>query len=240
MSAPVEPGKTRRREYLVLAALVLLGLAVALGTVGVVVIADGVGAPETVPMTWQQTSSSEVSTTASVTSTDVAPVSSGSSSTTAPSTTTTIYTHPIAEPARIVIPAIRVDAEIIPVGLLENGAMEVPPFGLAGWYKLGPAPGASGPAVIVAHVDSKKGPDVFYHLKDLDPGDEIMVYGEDGDVAVFVMDSKEEELKTELPIERIWNNTKEPVIRLITCTGEFNRKTGHYLSNLIVYGHLVR
>lgn len=164
--------------------------------------------------------------------------SASSSSSSSTTTSTTIYVHPIPSPARIVIPAIAVDATVIEVGIQDNGNMEVPPFGLAGWYKLGPAPGASGPSVIVAHVDSKKGPDVFYHLKKLEPGDEISVYDENGDVATFVVDSKEQQLKSELPTERIWNDTWEPVIRLITCGGDFDRSSGHYLSNVLVYGHL--
>jgi sortase (surface protein transpeptidase) len=117
--------------------------------------------------------------------------------------------------------------------------MDVPPFGLAGWYRLGPAPGANGPAVIVAHVDTKKGPDVFYHLKDLKPGDEILVYDESGDAARFVVDSSELVLKSDLPTARIWVDSWQPLIRLITCGGKFDRSTGHYLSNTIVYGHLV-
>jgi hypothetical protein len=71
-------------------------------------------------------------------------------------------------------------------------------------------------------------------------GDEILVYGEDGDVATFAVDSTEQQLKTELPVERIWNDTWEPVIRLITCAGEFDRSSGRYLSNIILYGHLVK
>lgn len=116
----------------------------------------------------------------------------------------------------------------------------MPPFGLAGWYRLGPAPGAGGPAVLVAHVDSTKGPDVFYRLKDLTPGDEILVYGENGGLATFVMDTKEQQLKSELPVERIWNDTWEPVIRLITCGGDFDRASRHYLSNVVIYGHLAK
>jgi sortase (surface protein transpeptidase) len=174
------------------------------------------------------------------TATAVAPTALSTTSTAPSTSTTTIYTHEIPDPIRIVIPAIEVDAEVISVGLLENGDMDVPPFGLAGWYNLGPAPGAKGPAVIVAHVDTKKGPDVFYHLKELEPDDEILVYGEDGDVATFVVESKEQQLKSELPTDRIWDDTWEPVIRLITCGGEFDRHWGHYLSNVIVYGHLVK
>jgi sortase (surface protein transpeptidase) len=105
---------------------------------------------------------------------------------------------------------------------------------------VGPAPGAPGPAVIVGHFDTKKGPDVFYRLRNLTKGDEVLVYDTNGDVATFVVDSLELVLKAELPTERIWRNTPEPVIRLITCGGEFDRSTGHYLSNTIVYGHLAQ
>ena len=138
-------------------------------------------------------------------STTAAPTTSStyadqSSTTTAtPSTTTTIYTHAIEDPARIVIPSIKADAPIVKVGPQNDGNMEVPPFGLAGWFHVGPAPGAPGPAVIVAHVDSKKGPDVFYGLKKLKPGDEILVYDKSGAVATFTVDSSEQVLKSELP-----------------------------------------
>ena len=158
--------------------------------------------------------------------------------TTAPSTTTAPYAKPIADPARIVIPAIGVDSKVIRVGLLPDGSMETPPFGLAGWYELGAVPGAIGPAVIVAHVDTKKGPDVFFELHDLKAGDRVEVYGSDGEAAVFVVDSQEMVLKSELPTERIWNQTDQAVLRLITCGGEFDAASGHYLSNTIVYAHL--
>jgi sortase (surface protein transpeptidase) len=184
----------------------------------------------TLPPTTATTAVALTSTTAAASTTSTAPST----------TTTTIYLHAIADPARIVIPAIKVDAKVIQVGLLDNGDMQVPSFGLAGWYKLGPAPGAGGPAVIVAHVDSKKGPDVFYRLKELEPGDEVTVYGKDGDTATFAVDSREQQPKKELPADRIWNDTWEPVIRLITCGGDFDRDWGHYLANVIVYGHLVK
>lgn len=158
----------------------------------------------------------------------------------APTTTTTSVppTHPIADPVRVVIPVIGVNATLIPVGLLGDGAMETPSFGLAGWYKLGPVPGATGPAVVVAHVDTKSGPDVFYRLRELLPGDRVEVHGADGEVAVFVVESQEEVLKKELPTERIWNQTDQALLRLITCGGEFDPASGHYLSNTIVYAHL--
>jgi sortase (surface protein transpeptidase) len=183
--------------------------------------------------------STVASSTLSTTSTTIAPVTTSSLAPVS-STSSTVFTHAIDDPARVVIPAINADALIVYVGVLNDGNMDVPPFGLAAWFHVGPAPGAPGPAVIIGHVDSKKGPDVFYRLKDLKPGDEILVYGKSGDVATFVVDSSESILKSELPTDRIWNDTLEPVIRLITCGGEFDRSTGHYLSNTIVYGHLAK
>jgi sortase (surface protein transpeptidase) len=186
-------------------------------------------------------STTSVSAPPSSSTTSTSEVPPSTSATTAVSTTTvTIYTHAISRPVRVVIPSVDIDAALIEVGLREEGVAEVPPFGKAAWYELGPAPGANGPAVLLGHVDSKKGPDVFYRLKDVVRGDTVLVYGEDGDVATFNVDAKEQVLKTDLPAGRIWNGSQQPLIRLITCGGEFDRSTGHYLSNLIVYGHLVR
>ena len=141
----------------------------------------------------------------------------------------------VGDPVRVVIPAIDVDAQVVDVGLLADGAMEVPDFGLAGWYELGPRPGEPGPAVIAAHVDSRDGPDVFFRLDELEAGDEIRAIDADGNTARFVVSSAELVDKNALPVDRIWNEVDEPALRLITCGGEFDRQAGSYRSNTIVY-----
>lgn len=141
----------------------------------------------------------------------------------------------VAEPTSIEIPAIGVKAQIVPVGLNADRSMEVPDFGLAGWYTKGPRPGEPGPAVVVAHVDSKAGPDVFYRLRDLERGHRITVRRSDGTSQVWVMKSAEQTPKDKLPIERIWNPTPQAALRLVTCGGEFNTATRHYEDNVIVY-----
>jgi sortase (surface protein transpeptidase) len=138
-------------------------------------------------------------------------------------------------PQRVTIPAIGVDARLVPVGLKPDGAMQTPDFGIAGWYDRGPKPGQPGPAVVLAHVDSKaNGPDVFYRLRELKPGDRVSV-GYPDRVRTFAVTGKEEAAKTNLPAARIWNATTSPVLRLITCGGAFDRKAGSYLDNIIVY-----
>ncbi len=158
-------------------------------------------------------------------------------STAATTTPSTVDSTPVAhgDPVRVTVPAIGVDAAIEPVALLPDGAMETPEFGLAGWYSPGPKPGEPGPSVVVAHVDSKaNGPDVFYRLRELAPGDQVTVHYRDT-ATTFVVTGKEQAAKTALPTDRIWNGATTPVLRLITCGGAFDRAAGRYLDNVIVY-----
>jgi LPXTG-site transpeptidase (sortase) family protein len=141
----------------------------------------------------------------------------------------------LGAPERITIPAIGVDAPVVPVGLEPGGAMRTPEFGHAGWYDRGPKPGEPGPAVVVAHVDSKEhGPDVFHRLRELHRGDQVTVHYP-GTARTFAVTGKEQIAKARLPADRIWNGAGTPVLRLITCGGPFDRKAGSYLDNVIVY-----
>jgi sortase (surface protein transpeptidase) len=141
----------------------------------------------------------------------------------------------VGRPVSIAIPAAGVEARVVPVGLRPDRTMEVPAVDLAGWYEVGPRPGEAGPAVIVGHVDSRSGPAVFFRLGELRRGDRIVV-GQAGGVArSFVVSRVERSAKEALPVERIWNRTRQPVLRLITCGGSFDRSSGHYRDNVIVY-----
>lgn len=141
----------------------------------------------------------------------------------------------VGQPARVRIPAIDVDADLVSLGLNDDGSMETPDFGLGGWYDPGPMPGDPGPAVIAAHVDSRDGPDVFFRLKELTKGDEIVVEHAAGGTTTFVVGEAEQQDKDALPVDRIWNDTDDVVLRLITCGGDFNRERRSYESNVIVY-----
>ena len=139
-------------------------------------------------------------------------------------------------PATITIPAIGVEAPIVGVGLQADGAMEVPEPDQVGWYKLGPRPGEGGPAVLVGHVRYRRtGPAVFYRLGELRPGDEILVGQRGGATTRFLVGRLERHPKTALPTGRIWTGATRPLLRLITCGGSVDRRTGHYRENLIVY-----
>jgi sortase (surface protein transpeptidase) len=141
-----------------------------------------------------------------------------------------------ARPVRLEIPAIGVDAPLIPLGLNADRSLEVPTdYGDAGWWTGGPRPGERGPAVIAGHVDSKTGPAVFYRIGDLEPGAAIAVVRRDGTRARFTVVGSERYPKADFPTARVYGRTRGATLRLITCSGVFDRASGHYLDNTVVY-----
>jgi len=150
-------------------------------------------------------------------------------------------TLPKSEPTRIRIPKIKVDAPVEALGLDKNGWLEVPSLkrpNLTGWYRLGPPPGQLGPAVIVGHVNSKAGPAVFARLRTLAKGDTVEVKRKDGRVAVFRVDEVQRVDKRRFPTARVYGNLSHAGLRLITCGGAFDPKSGSYDDNIIVYASL--
>jgi sortase (surface protein transpeptidase) len=144
-----------------------------------------------------------------------------------------------SEPIGIRIPKIGVEAKTLSLGLDNNGMVAVPPLDQAqhaSWFNLGPSPGETGPAVIVGHVDSAKmGPAVFYRLGSLRRGDSISVNRKDGSTVTFVVDAVTSVPKKEFPTDLVYNDTPLPTLRVITCGGKFDRKTGSYPNNIIVF-----
>lgn len=140
------------------------------------------------------------------------------------------------EPVEVWLPSIGVRSILVPLGLADDGTMEVPgDFGTAGWLTAAPVPGARGPAVIAGHVDSTAGPAVFFRLRDLDAGEPVEVRQRDGDVVRFTVRSRRTFAKNRFPTEEVYGPTVGPVLRLITCDGDIDPSTGHYTDNLVVF-----
>ena len=141
-----------------------------------------------------------------------------------------------ADPVRIRIPAIGVDAPVDPLTVDGNGVLPPPSTDdRTGWWRAGPEPGERGPAVIVGHVDSYQGPAVFLHLIDLSTGDQIVIDRADGTKATFVTQRVERHAKDAFPTQAVYRGTPDPQLRLITCGGQFDDKDRRYLDNVIVY-----
>jgi sortase (surface protein transpeptidase) len=144
-----------------------------------------------------------------------------------------------ALPVAVRIPAIGVDSPLVPLALDATGAL-VPPVdtGTAGWFAEGTVPGAVGPAVIAGHVDSRRGPGVFFGLRRLAPGDAVLVDRADGSTASFTVTAVDRYPKDAFPTARVYAPTSRPELRLITCGGAFDRSQRSYEEDLVVAARL--
>ena len=163
--------------------------------------------------------------------------------------------HPVARPARpapsprplpdsrataLAIPYLDVDAPVMPLHLGHDRRMSAPPDDdpkRVGWYADGPSPGEQGTAVAVGHLDTMTGPAVFAGLDELRPGRLIEVRRADGRTAVYAVDAVKTYEKAHFPDREVYGARGRPELRLITCGGSYDRRTG-YAGNTVVFAHL--
>jgi hypothetical protein len=79
---------------------------------------------------------------------------------------------------------------------------------------------------------------VFFRLRELAAGDRIVITRDDGSRVTFVVDRLERHAKTRFPTDEVYLSTLEPTLRLVTCGGPFDRGSGHYQDNLVVFAEL--
>ena len=141
---------------------------------------------------------------------------------------------PTAPPATILIPSLDVHRPVEQVGVDRSGTMYTPQnLWNAGWYQGGPVPGAPGDAVIEGHAGYPKAPLLFAGLRQLHPGDRIIVVLADGSRRLFLVDSL-----TIWPARTGPPGMGEPYgparLTLITCTGPFDDHYKTYADRLAV------
>ncbi len=157
----------------------------------------------------------------------------------APSTTSV---PPIARsvPVSLQVPTIGVSTSLSALGLNATGTVQVPTNDeQPGWYELGPTPGQTGSSVILGHVDTFKGPGVFFRLRTLEAGDQVDVTLADGTVVRFAVSTVAQYTKAQFPDQEVYASHGFSGLQLVTCGGTFDSQTGHYLSNIVVYTTLV-
>ncbi len=144
-------------------------------------------------------------------------------------------------PVRLVIPAIHVDASIIPMGIEKDGSMEVPDSIIkVGWYKFGTLPGNDGAAVLAGHVDGKNGePGVFADLGKLQAGDSISIEDEFGNINAFTVRQHKNYDPSADTLE-IFDNQNGAHLNLITCEGVWDQKLQTYNKRLVIFADSVK
>lgn len=145
------------------------------------------------------------------------------------------YTLP--ENARLLIPAIEVDAPVRAFGVDEFGRMEAPDRPEeVGWFELGPLPGTAGNSILTGHVDWFDGSlGVFGGLKLLVVGDLVEFTDPRGVIASYRVLWQRTYVADMAPInEIIGQNLSLREMTMITCAGTFDATQRNYSHRLIV------
>jgi sortase (surface protein transpeptidase) len=134
----------------------------------------------------------------------------------------------------VVIDDLGISQGVLPVGLEDDGSMEVPDISDIGWYLHGATPGHPGATVLVAHVWWHKTAGPFHRLGALEPGARIEVDGEDGTIHNYTVTKRTMYDKDKLPGD-LWRKSGPETLVLITCGGTLNQATRRYEQNIVVY-----
>jgi LPXTG-site transpeptidase (sortase) family protein len=152
-------------------------------------------------------------------------------------------------PVRLAIPRINVDAPVVPKGLDSQHYPEVPDSGSdVAWYTFSDPPGRGSNAVFSGHVDwiywemALEG--VFYHLRELQLGDEIRVDMDDGESYLYRVTGNVAVGYDDPNVVQVMEPTSKDVITLITCGGswikDYSAVGGNYSHRVIVRAERVQ
>ena len=141
----------------------------------------------------------------------------------------------------LILPSAGIRAAVVQVGLTNDGAMGSPdnPF-VVGWFNGSAHIGELGNALLGGHRDyqDREGNidiGVCWELDETQVGDQLVMFDRSSaryyvydivDRSTILPDSKE--------AERYLSQTRESVVTLITCSGEFDEETHSYEERLIV------
>jgi len=138
------------------------------------------------------------------------------------------------------IPKIKVDTRVEYVGLTEDGAMDVPKGPAdVGWYSLGTRPGEVGSAVVAGHRGWKQGKTaVFDDLDKLRKGDKVEVEDDTGKIISFVV-TKIRTYDWDAYAPEVFTSTEGRHLNLVSCVGDWDKKTKSSTKRLVVFTDIV-
>ena len=140
-------------------------------------------------------------------------------------------------PVSVAIDKLGVRAPVDPVGIYEDGSVEIPEdVSRVGWYRFGSDPAqGEGSTVIVGHRDGfDQGAGAFYSIAGLDIQDAIEVELADGSLRDYEVVAREVVAKNLLPTSDLFAENGPERLTLISCIGYFDRDGDGYRENVVV------
>lgn len=145
-------------------------------------------------------------------------------------------------PRTLDIPTLKVHAFIESVGMDRQGRMDIPKDSRnAAWYNLGYKPGENGSAVIDGHLDLVSGaPAIFYNLKTLQAGDQILVTDDQDHIFTFKVTKVANYPYNQFPLQEVFGQEGKPMLNVITCEGTWNKNSKNYSHRTVVYSEMIQ
>jgi len=148
------------------------------------------------------------------------------------------------DPRYIRIPELGVISRIKNMGVTGAGAVDAPKnIYDTGWYNGSVRPGSStGSSLILGHVSGWTGPGVFKNISRLVPGSQFEVEKGNGEVVRYSVTRTQQ-----IPLDQV--NMSEILgtevagqhdIKLMTCSGRYNKETRSYEDRFVVYATQIK
>ena len=148
-----------------------------------------------------------------------------------------IYTNP----KRVQVDSIKIDINVGPVSVAEDGSLEVPKnWNEGGWYRKASKPGEEGNLIINAHYDDNFGrPAAFWSLNKVKDGDLIKVIDDFGKTYAYkVTETFYLDINDPNRLDIFDGVDGQTHITLITCGGVWDPRAGTYNKRFVVKGDL--
>ena len=145
------------------------------------------------------------------------------------------------EPLRLIIPALSLNAPVVAIGLDQRtGELALQSdVTVVQWYRLGPAPGQPGTALLAGHLDSATGQrGVFAGLSAARPGMAVWVDLTGGQRLAFRVTRIYTISALQLFASGVYTTAGPPRLLLVTCAGYWDTRQQRYTENLIVEAEL--
>lgn len=149
------------------------------------------------------------------------------------------YSVPPANPKYITIPSINLsNTPIYSLGINKDNQISAPDnIYKAGWYTGSAKPGQSGAMFVYGHVSSWTATGAFYNLKNLKPGNKIIITTGANKTYTYKVVSKQVYDQNKVDMKKVLApiDPNRPGLNLMTCTGQIIKGTSEFNQRLVVY-----
>jgi LPXTG-site transpeptidase (sortase) family protein len=155
--------------------------------------------------------------------------------------TVTSYTVPPDNPRYITIPSIGIgQTRVISLGTKNNQISTPDNIYDTGWYNTSAKPGQDGAMFIFGHVSSWEANGIFYDLKKLKAGDQVIIQRGDGKSYTYIVNKSKVYPVDQVDMNKVLKpiDSNKPGLNLMTCTGQVIKGTNNFSERLVVFTSL--